>query len=99
MFSMDFIIGHVVLFVLSPFTLIPYIDQLHSTMLFWLRPSKQIRRPIMSWSQRRQRRRIAIAYGLLFLVTFIAFVALLCAPIFAKWFGLKDLIKPSNVWI
>lgn len=99
MFATDFIIGHMVLFVLSPFTLIPYIDQLHSMMLFWLRPSKQIRKPIMSWSQRKQRRRIAIAYGLLFLVTMLAFIALLSAPMLARWLGPHLHIKPVNVWI
>jgi 1,3-beta-glucan synthase len=99
MFTTDFIIGHMVLFVLSPFTLIPYIDQLHSMMLFWLRPRKQIRRPILSWSQRKQRRRIAVVYGLLFLATLMAFTALLSAPLLAKWLGPHVHIHPVDVWI
>jgi 1,3-beta-glucan synthase len=99
MFTTDFIIGHMVLFILSPFTLVPYIDQLHSMMLFWLRPRKQIRRPIMSWTQRKQRRRIAVTYGLLFLATLLAFTALLSAPLLAKWLGPHIHIHPVDVWV
>ena len=38
MFAADFILGHVLLFVMLPLIAIPYIDKLHSVMLFWLRP-------------------------------------------------------------
>lgn len=39
MFASDFILGHVLLFVMLPIILIPKVDRLHSIMLFWLRPS------------------------------------------------------------
>ena len=38
MFAADFILGHVLLFLMLPAIAIPYIDKFHSVMLFWLRP-------------------------------------------------------------
>ena len=49
---------HLLLFLLTIPLFIPYVDTLHSTMLFWLRPSKQIRSPIFSFKQRALRRTI-----------------------------------------
>jgi 1,3-beta-glucan synthase len=37
-FAADFWLGHVILFLLLPALLVPYIDKFHSVMLFWLRP-------------------------------------------------------------
>jgi 1,3-beta-glucan synthase len=48
----------VLLFILTPAMLIPFFDRIHSTMLFWLAPSQQIRPPIYSFRQRSQRRKI-----------------------------------------
>jgi 1,3-beta-glucan synthase len=79
----DFLLAHVLLIILTPPILIPFANQLHSTMLcespcmvflseflliamlVWLRPSKQIRAPLFSTKQKRQRRwivRIHIMY-------------------------------------
>jgi 1,3-beta-glucan synthase len=38
MFAADFVLGHIILFIMLPLILIPQIDKLHSLMLFWLRP-------------------------------------------------------------
>ncbi|KAK3321667.1 glycosyltransferase family 48 protein [Apodospora peruviana] len=38
MFAADFILGHVILFLMVPVIIIPQVDKLHSMMLFWLRP-------------------------------------------------------------
>jgi 1,3-beta-glucan synthase len=38
MFAADFILGHVLLFIMLPVIFIPHIDKVHSMMLFWLRP-------------------------------------------------------------
>ena len=38
LFAADFILGHVLLFIMLPALLVPYIDKVHSVMLFWLRP-------------------------------------------------------------
>lgn len=72
LWSSDFLMGHILLIVLTPPTLIPFVDKLHSTMMcmfypcvcvhlliirtVWLRPSKQIRPPLFSTKQKRQRR-------------------------------------------
>ena len=72
LWSSDFLLGHILLIILTPPTLIPFFDKLHSTMLckmmpcylsiptdiflVWLRPSKQIRPPLFSTKQKRQRR-------------------------------------------
>jgi len=37
-FAADFILGHMLLFIMLPPLLIPFIDKFHSVMLFWLRP-------------------------------------------------------------
>ncbi|KAH8556914.1 glucan synthase [Umbelopsis sp. PMI_123] len=80
-FATDFILGHFILFPLSVFCLIPYVNRWHALMLFWLRPSKQIRYPTWTVRQKKQRRRVVILYGLLFLTMFIAFAALIAGPI------------------
>ena len=38
MFAADFILGHLLLFMMLPLIAIPYIDKFHSVILFWLRP-------------------------------------------------------------
>jgi 1,3-beta-glucan synthase len=38
LFAADFVLGHIILFFMVPFVLVPQIDKLHSMMLFWLRP-------------------------------------------------------------
>ncbi|KAJ2498308.1 Farnesyl-diphosphate farnesyltransferase, partial [Coemansia sp. RSA 2052] len=79
-FTADVLTGHIILFFLSVFTLIPWVDKWHSAMLFWLRPSRQIRPPIYSLKQRKQRRRSAILYGILFVLVFVIFLAIIIAP-------------------
>ncbi|RPD75871.1 1,3-beta-glucan synthase [Lentinus tigrinus ALCF2SS1-7] len=81
LWSSDFLIGHLLLFLLTPPILIPYIDRLHSMMLFWLRPSKQIRAPLYSIKQKRQRRWIIVKYGILYILAFAIFVALIAVPL------------------
>ncbi|KAK3810419.1 MAG: putative 1,3-beta-D-glucan synthase subunit [Linnemannia elongata] len=84
MFACDFIMGHSILFILFPICLIPWIDRWHSTMLFWLRPSKQIRPPIFSAKLRSQRRKVAWTYGALFVLLFVVFVMLIVGPLVFK---------------
>ena len=43
----------------------------------WLRPSKQIRPPLFSTKQKRQRRWIVAKYGIVFILAFAIFAALL----------------------
>ncbi|CAI2165065.1 7357_t:CDS:2 [Funneliformis geosporum] len=80
LFATDFILGHVLLFLLVPFCLIPRIDKIHSTMLFWLKPSKQIRPPIFTPQQQKERNRILWTYGTLFFLMLLLFAALIVGP-------------------
>jgi len=80
LWSSDLIIAHVLLLMLTPPILVPYFDRLHATLLFWLRPSKQIRAPLYSIKQKRQRRWIIIKYGTIYLLVIAVFVALLAIP-------------------
>ncbi|KAI0767675.1 1,3-beta-glucan synthase [Fomes fomentarius] len=81
LWSSDFLMGHILLFILTPPVLVPYIDRIHSMMLFWLRPSKQIRAPLYSIKQKRQRRWIVIKYGIVFILAFALFAALVVIPL------------------
>ncbi|KAL8675402.1 MAG: hypothetical protein Q9168_000233 [Polycauliona sp. 1 TL-2023] len=81
MFAADFILGHVLLFIMFPAICIPYIDKFHSVMLFWLRPSRQIRPPIYSIKQSKLRKRRVIRFATLYFVMLILFVALLAGPL------------------
>ncbi|KAG9047856.1 1,3-beta-D-glucan synthase [Tulasnella sp. UAMH 9824] len=80
LWSGDFLLAHVLLFFLAIPLMIPFVDSVHSTMLFWLRPSKQIRPPLYTSKQRRQRRNIVIKHGFIFLVMFGIFGALIAIP-------------------
>ncbi|KAI1332215.1 1,3-beta-glucan synthase component FKS1 [Xylariaceae sp. FL0255] len=80
MFAADFILGHFLLFFMLPIILVPKVDKLHSIMLFWLRPSRQIRPPIYSMKQSKLRRRRVIRYAVLYFTLLIVFVALIAGP-------------------
>ncbi|EGG05519.1 family 48 glycosyltransferase [Melampsora larici-populina 98AG31] len=77
LFSADLLTCHFVLIILSVPLLIPFSNRSHLTMLFWLRPSKQIRPPIFLFKQIAQRRKIVATYGVFYaiiigsLITFI----------------------------
>jgi len=81
MFAGDFVIGHLLLFSMLPIIIIPQVDKLHSVMLFWLRPSRQIRPPIYSMKQSKLRRRRVWRYAILYFVMLVVFLALLVGPI------------------
>jgi len=81
LWSSDFLLGHFLLFMLSFPLLIPYVDRLHATLLFWLRPSKQIRPPLYPTKQKKQRRWITIKYGVIYFVMFFLCVALIAFPV------------------
>ncbi|KAF3047491.1 1,3-beta-D-glucan synthase [Didymella heteroderae] len=82
-FAADFILGHVLLFFMLPILLIPYADKFHSVMLFWLRPSRQIRPPIYSLKQTKLRKRRVVRYAILYFVLLVVFLALIVGPIVA----------------
>jgi 1,3-beta-glucan synthase len=80
LWSSDLLLGHLLLFMLTPPILVPYIDRLHATILFWLRPSKQIRPPLYSIKQKRQRRWIIVKYGLIYVAVIVLFTILIALP-------------------
>ncbi|KAI9773416.1 MAG: 1,3-beta-D-glucan synthase [Geoglossum simile] len=84
MFAADFILGHTLLFLMLPILAIPYVDKFHSVMLFWLRPSRQIRPPIYSLKQSKLRKRRVIRFAILYFVMFAIFVALIAGPLVAS---------------
>ncbi|GAA94585.1 glycosyltransferase family 48 protein [Mixia osmundae IAM 14324] len=81
LFAADFLTCHFLLFMLTIPMLIPFIDRAHATMLFWLRPSRQIRAPIYSFKQKAQRRKIVFTYSLIYLGVLAFFVALIVIPV------------------
>ncbi|KAL2024990.1 hypothetical protein VTK56DRAFT_3689 [Thermocarpiscus australiensis] len=93
MFAADFILGHIILFLMLPIILIPQVDKLHSMMLFWLRPSRQIRPPIYSMKQTKLRRRRVIRYAILYFVMLVVFVALIVGPVVAGKFVPSSVFK------
>ncbi|KAF8935959.1 1,3-beta-D-glucan synthase [Dissophora ornata] len=97
MFACDFLTGHTILFLLFPVCLIPWIDRWHSTMLFWLRPSKQIRAPIFSVKLRAQRRLVVWTYGVLFVFLLAVFVMLIAGPLVFPQYMPKDISKSIPV--
>ena len=79
-FAADFILGHILWFCQFPILCIPQIDKLHSIMLFWLRPSRQIRPPIFSLKQTRLRKRMITKYMTLYMLTLGVFAACIIGP-------------------
>ncbi|KAK6457483.1 1,3-beta-glucan synthase component-domain-containing protein [Scheffersomyces xylosifermentans] len=86
-FTYDFIVGHCLLFAMTPFVFIPMVDKLHTSMLFWLKPSKKFRGPLYSKKQRRQRRSRILRYGILYFFFMALFIGFILAPYF-----LSDLV-------
>ncbi|KAJ7598303.1 1,3-beta-glucan synthase component FKS1 [Mycena floridula] len=80
LWSSDLLLGHLLLFMLSPPLLIPGFDRLHAVMLFWLRPSKQIRAPLYSMKQSSQRRAIIIKYGTVYVLALTFFILMIALP-------------------
>ncbi|PSN62636.1 1,3-beta-glucan synthase component GLS2 [Corynespora cassiicola Philippines] len=96
-FAADFILGHFLLFIMLPVLLLPYADKFHSVMLFWLRPSRQIRPPIYSLKQTKLRKRRVIRYAILYFVILVVFIALIAGPIVAGKFLSFDISIPMEL--
>ncbi|KAL0581746.1 1,3-beta-D-glucan synthase [Marasmius crinis-equi] len=80
LWSSDFILAHILLVILTPPILIPFFNRIHSTMLFWLRPSKQIRAPLFSTKQKRTRRWNVVKYSIVYLIVVGTLGALIVLP-------------------
>lgn len=91
LWASDFLLAHILLVILTVPLLIPFFDRIHSTMLFWLRPSKQIRPPLFSTKQKRQRRWIVFKYSIVYLIIVGCLAALIVLPLL-----LPDLVSMKN---
>lgn len=89
-FAADFILGHVILFAQFPILCIPLADRWHSTLLFWLKPSNQIRPPIYSLKQSKLRKRMVRRYTTLYFMVLLLFVIIIAAPAVGGKFLPKD---------
>ncbi|ODV58132.1 glycosyltransferase family 48 protein [Ascoidea rubescens DSM 1968] len=83
-FAADFYLGHFILLVQLPVILIPFADRWHSMLLFWLKPSRQIRPPIYSLKQAKLRKRMVRKYSVLYFLVLILFVVAIAAPAVAS---------------
>ena len=83
LFSADFLLGHLIMFFMLIPLLIPYSDKIHSVMLFWLRPSRQIRPPIYSLKQTKLRKRRVVRFAILYFVMLVLYIVLIAGPIVA----------------
>ncbi|SGZ48571.1 CIC11C00000002814 [Sungouiella intermedia] len=79
-FAGDFVLAHIILIVQLPILFIPLIDRWHSTMLFWLKPSRLIRPPIYSLKQAKLRKRMVRKYCTLYFLILVLFVVIIAAP-------------------
>lgn len=79
-FAGDFILAHLILFIQLPLLFVPLIDRWHSTMLFWLKPSRLIRPPIYSLKQAKLRKRMVRKYCTLYFAILVLFVVIIAAP-------------------
>merc|ERR1712230_264419 len=102
MFAGDFVLGHVLLFIMLPVLAIPQVDKAHSVMLFWLRPSRQIRPPIYSMKQSKLRKRRVWRYAVLYFALLILFLVLIIGPVFVRKYVTNlpsiplDLLQPTG---
>lgn len=83
-FAADFVLGHAILICQLPFIIIPGIDKYHSIMLFWLKPSRQIRPPIYSLKQTRLRKRMVKKYCSLYFLVLLIFAGCIVGPAVAS---------------
>lgn len=91
-FSYDFLLCHFLLFSTTPLLLTPFIDKWHTLMLFWSKPSKQFRNPIISKRLRSKQNFKIFKYLLLYFTLLVTFVALIGLPIMAnKYFNIINI--------
>ena len=92
-----FVLGHCLLFVQLPLLCIPMIDRWHSMLLFWLRPSRQIRPPIFSLKQNKLRKRMVRKYATLYFGLLLLLLILIIAPAVAGKSMDTSSIIPKNL--
>ncbi|GMF00663.1 unnamed protein product [Ambrosiozyma monospora] len=91
LFTVDFLIGHLILIVLSPILFIPCADRWHTSMLMWIKSSKSLRSPVFPTSIRKKRHRKARRNALLFFSLIILFAILIVIPILVDKIDVLDI--------
>ncbi|OWB55959.1 hypothetical protein B5S28_g1848 [[Candida] boidinii] len=84
LFTNDFLLGHLLLYLMMPLLIIPKIDVIHTSMLFWINPitnSKKFRSILYSKSEVRARFKNSVKYAILFTINFVIFFSFLILPI------------------
>ncbi|KAI8089088.1 family 48 glycosyltransferase [Halteromyces radiatus] len=80
-FGTDFILVHMILMVLFLFCLVPSMDRYHTWMMFWTMPNQQEHtNTVYTLRQQKYRRRIALWYGLLFILIILGILAIMVIP-------------------
>lgn len=81
-FGYDFLLGTCIYAAMAPLALAPFADKLHTLMLFWLKPSRVIRDPILSKRQRRRRNFTVAKYSMVFFMIIAILGAIFIGPFF-----------------
>ncbi|KAK9854006.1 Glycosyl transferase [Penicillium brevicompactum] len=97
-FATDFFLGHILLFAMLPALAIPYVDKFHSVILFWLRPSRQIRPPIYSLKQSKLRKRRVVRFAILYFTILVIFVVIIAAPVVLRNTKVLDSFLKDSLW-
>ncbi|KAI8999946.1 1,3-beta-glucan synthase component-domain-containing protein [Gaertneriomyces semiglobifer] len=91
----DFMVAHILMFVLFPACCVPYMDRLQTFMVLWAPTGKASARiPSINRSTQGPRRTLPWWSSTLFLASFIIFIAILIVPTVFDWgFGVDNLPK------
>lgn len=96
-FGYDFILCHGILLAVTPILLLPFIDKLHTLLLFWSKSSRYFRNPILSKKQMVRTRVIEFEYATLYVVVLVSLTGLITVPFIVSKFipEINTLIKVS----
>lgn len=77
-FAIDFVMGHMLLFAMTPILFVPLADRWHSCMIFWWSPCQwPLGQTVLPKRQRKRRLRIVWVYGCLYFAAMAVFAALI----------------------
>lgn len=80
LFGYDFLLCHVLLYLMTPLALLPFVDRAHTSLLFWMKPSQIFRDPILSKQEMRARKRALVWSSVAYVLMFSVLVAFAVSP-------------------
>lgn len=83
MFGYDFVLIHFLLNAMAPLTLLPFVDRVHTSMLFWMKP-KMFKDPISTTREKRMRKYGLVKYLVLYMAISGVLMAVVLTPIFSE---------------